>query len=91
VTGGDGNEHRCAPVPTFKPPIPPAVPTPAAAIPPHDFKTPQPASPVKRLPQPSCLSKAGNSDSNPARRKPPETVKPAPKERKITAPAARRR
>jgi hypothetical protein len=67
-----------------------AVQRPAAAIPPHDFKTPNSAAPPARLPQPSRLSKAENLDSSASDRKPPEAVKPAPKERKITAPAARR-
>ena len=76
--------------------VPPAsaasVPTPAAttpakvtsspaAVPPHDFKTPQPA------PQQNASPK---SQSAPSQRRPPENVKPAPQERKITTHAERR-
>jgi hypothetical protein len=54
---------------------------PAAAIPPHDFKTPQPT------PQQTASAKSQSASSQ---RKPPETVKPSPKERKIAAHAASR-
>jgi hypothetical protein len=46
----------------------------APAIPPHDFKTPQPTTPAQ----------------SPSHRKPPEPVKPARKERKTTAHGASR-
>jgi hypothetical protein len=70
---------------------PKAVTSPAAEVPPHDFKKiPQPEAPPQRPPQPSRFSKAGNPGANPAPRKPPATVKPAPKERKSAAHAARR-
>jgi hypothetical protein len=49
---------------------------PAAAIPAHDFKTPQPGS------QQNVSAKSQSASSS---RKPPETVKPSPKERKIAA------
>jgi hypothetical protein len=52
-----------------------SVPTPAAA-PPHDFKTPQPT------PQQTASAKSQSASSP---RKPPETVKPAPQERKTKA------
>jgi hypothetical protein len=93
---------REATVPTAATPTNAKVVTSASAeIPPHDFKKiPQPAAPPQRLPQPSCLSKAGNPESvrvnssNPdpgqPHRKPPANVNPAPKERKTTAHAARR-
>jgi hypothetical protein len=48
----------------------------AAAIPPHDFKTPQPT------PQQTASAKSQSASSQ---RKPPETVKPASQERKIAA------
>jgi hypothetical protein len=53
---------------------------PPAAIPPHDFKTPQPA------PQQNPSPKSQSASSQ---RKPPETVKPAPQERKTKAHRAR--
>jgi hypothetical protein len=51
-----------------------AVQRPAAAIPPHDFKTPNSAAPPAMLPQPSRLSKAENLDSSASDRKPPEAT-----------------
>ena len=59
---------------------------PAAAIPPHDFKTPQPAPPQNALPKSSSAS-----EQTPSPRKPPETAKPAPQECKNAAHAASRR
>jgi len=50
--------------------------SPPAAVPPHDFKTPQPA------PQHNASPKSQSASSQ---RKPPENVKPTPQERKITA------
>ncbi len=49
---------------------------PPTPIPPHDFKTPQPAPQRTALPH----SQAAPPQS-PSRRKPPETVKPSPKEK----------
>ena len=60
--------------------------SPAAEVPPYDFKKiPQPQASPQSLPQPSRFSKAGNPEANPAPRKPPATVNPVAKERKITA------
>ena len=73
-----------------------SVPTPAAtttakvtsspaAIPPHDFKTTQP------LPQQSASPKSHSApQQTPSHRKPPQTEKPAPQERKNAAPGASR-
>jgi hypothetical protein len=56
--------------------------SPPAAVPPHDFKTSQPAP--QHNPSPK-------SQSAPSQRKPPENVKPTPQERKITAHGVSRR
>jgi hypothetical protein len=72
-----------------------SVPTPAATtakvtsspapIPPHDFKTPQPAPQQTASPQSHSAPQ-----QTPSHRKPPQTAKPAPKERKNEAPGASR-
>jgi len=58
---------------------------PPAAIPPHDFKTPQPAQQKTALPH-----SQSTPQQTPSPRKPPETAKPTPHERKIKAHPANR-
>ncbi len=54
--------------------------SPPAAVPPHDFKTPQPAPQKTALPH-----SQSTPQQTPSPRKPPENVKPAPQGRKTKA------